>query len=281
MAISPPRLDHVVVDVRGRLEEALGVYRALGFHMTGRSRHTMGSSNHLAVFATDYLELLGLDETAMAARPEISAYPVGLNGLVFLSGDPDRLYGELKALGLPANEPNSFSRPVELPGGREDASFRVLRFRPGSFPYGRVYFCRHFTPGLVWRPEWREHPNGAREIARIVIAVRDPQACADGLAAMFGPEAAGPGAAGSRKLAAGTAVVEFVTHAALSQALGGAAPDPAGRADYMALLTFRTASLARAEAALGTAGIADLRVEPGRILVPARAAMNVALEFVA
>ncbi len=280
MAIAPPRLDHVVVDARGRLDEALAVYRALGFHMTALSRHSMGSSNHLAVFATDYLELLGLDGAASAARPEIARYPVGLNGLVFQADAPDKLYGELKALGLPADEPNSFSRPVVLPEGTEDARFRVMRFRPGSFSYGRVYFCHHFTPELVWRPEWCCHANGATHIARIVIAVGEPQAAGEALAAMFGAGAVSAGPGGSRRLAAGTAEVEFVTHAALAEKLGEAAPDPAGRADYMALLALRTTALPKAQAALAAGGITGVRVEPWRILVPARAAMNVTLEFV-
>ena len=33
MAFSTPRLDHVVVDARGRMEEAARVYRSLGFHL--------------------------------------------------------------------------------------------------------------------------------------------------------------------------------------------------------------------------------------------------------
>ncbi|MFI4986056.1 MAG: VOC family protein [Alphaproteobacteria bacterium] len=281
MAAAPPRLDHVVVDVRERMAEALAVYRALGFHMTERSRHTLGSINHLAVFGTDYLELLGLDAKASAARPEIARYPVGFNGLVFLADEPDRLYRELKASGLPAEEPNSFSRPVQLPGGNEDAKFRVVRFRPGTFPFGRIYFCHHFTPHLVWRPEWRRHPNGASHIVRIVIAVADPAASAQFFTAMFGPAAVSAGPGGVLRLQAGTAVVELVTRAALAQSLGATTPDAAGRGEYMALLGFRTASLAQAKAALAAGGIKGARVEAGRILVPAQAAMNVALEFVA
>ena len=38
--------------------------------------------------------------------------------------------------------------------------FRTVRMQPGVVPAGRVYFCHHFTRHLVWRDEWRRHPNG-------------------------------------------------------------------------------------------------------------------------
>ena len=51
---------------------------------------------------------------------------------------------------------------------------------PGSTPakiaMGRVYFCEHLTPELVWRPEWQSHPNGARAIARVIVATDEPRA---------------------------------------------------------------------------------------------------------
>jgi len=74
--------------------------------------------------------------------------------------------------------------------------------------------------------------------------------------------------------------VALLTPQELSRQLGDAAPDPAGRADYMAALTIRTASLAQAARVLQAGGISRARVEPQRILVPAADAMNVALEFV-
>jgi len=278
MANDVPRLDHVVVDVRGRMEEALAAYGSLGFHLTERSRHSLGSFNHLAVFATDYLELLGLDEQAATARPEIASYPVGLNGLVFWAEDPDKLSAELKAAGLPALEPVSFSRPVRLAQATLDAKFRVVRFKPGSVSFGRVYFCHHFTPELVWRPEWRQHPNGATEIARVTIAVANPAASQRFFEAIFGPQVTRSAADGSRSFSAGRVEIELVTHEALLCKYADAAPDPAGRKEYMAALGLRTSSLAKTRAALAAG-----RIEPseraGRILVPAKAAMNVALEF--
>ena len=62
MPASAPILDHVVIDVRDRMDVAAAAYRALGFQLTPRGHHTLGSMNHLAMFANDYLELLGFGE---------------------------------------------------------------------------------------------------------------------------------------------------------------------------------------------------------------------------
>ena len=53
-----PTLDHVVVNVRDRIDDGLDTYRRLGFTMTPRGYHTLGSMNHLAIFGTEYLELI-------------------------------------------------------------------------------------------------------------------------------------------------------------------------------------------------------------------------------
>jgi len=283
MAFPIPRLDHVVVDARDRMEEAARVYHSLGFHLTERSRHTLGSENHLAVFETDYVELLGFDPAGGKIRPDILAWPVGLNGLVFSLDQPEEFYGDLHSRGVPADEPQAFSRPVNLGAGlSHDAQFRVVRLRAGTASFGRVYFCHHLTPELIWRPEWRRHPNGAASVARVTIAARDPGASAGLLSRIFGPQAVRPGSPGSDvswTLAAGSVAVDFLMPGILSHRLGDAAPDPAGRADYMAALAIRTASLAAAARALQAGGVAA-RIEPHRILVPAAAAMNVAIEFV-
>ena len=48
-----PILDHIVIDVRDRIDEAALRFGALGFQLTPRGYHSLGSSNHLAIFATD------------------------------------------------------------------------------------------------------------------------------------------------------------------------------------------------------------------------------------
>ena len=59
--------------------------------------------------------------------------------------------------------------------------------------------------------------------------------------------------------------------------MGDAAAEPAGRAEYMAALGIRVASLPKAAERLRS--VAGLRAEPQRLVVPAAAAFNVAIVF--
>ena len=136
-----PLLDHVVVNVRFDLDRAADQFRSLGFTLTPRGHHTLGSINHLLVFATDYLELLGLPPREPVARPEIGEAPVGLNGLVFKTDDVDRTFEHLESVGMAGDPPKAFSRPVELSGKEHQARFRTVSVRPGVFAAGRVWCC--------------------------------------------------------------------------------------------------------------------------------------------
>src|SRR5438309_3046084 len=100
VSLPPPVLDHVVIDVRDRIVEAEQYFASLGFSLTPRGRHTLGSLNHLAMFTTDYLELLGFGEGG-AARPELTPFPAGLNGLVFKTADAEEVYRHGARAGLP------------------------------------------------------------------------------------------------------------------------------------------------------------------------------------
>ena len=54
-------IDHIVVDVRDRMAEGAACFRKLGFQLTPMGRHSLGSTNHLAILGRHYLELLGTD----------------------------------------------------------------------------------------------------------------------------------------------------------------------------------------------------------------------------
>ena len=120
-----PTLDHVVINARDRIDEAAELYRRLGFTLTPRGYHTLGSMNHLAMFGTDYLELIAA-EAGDDRRPEIMGAPLGLNGLVFGSEDSAATYAALRDAGVPVEPPQEFSRPVALPGGLVLSAERLL-----------------------------------------------------------------------------------------------------------------------------------------------------------
>ena len=64
MALPTATLDHVVINARDDMDRAADVYRRLGFTLTERGYHSLGSMNHLAMFGTDYLELIAVPKGA-------------------------------------------------------------------------------------------------------------------------------------------------------------------------------------------------------------------------
>jgi len=272
-----PVFDHAVVNLRERIDAGEAIFRRLGFTLTPRGFHTLGSANHLAVFATDYLEILS-PQFGAQARQEILAAPEGLNALAFGTEDSAAAYATLQAAGLPVGPPLEFSRPVVLAQGTRNAVFRTVRLLPGTNAPGRMFFCHHLTRDLVWRDEWRRHPNGALGIVRAVIASRNPTGLATLFTRMFGAEAVRHRADGC-SLLLGLAACDVTTPEGMRAAFADAAPPDDGRTELMAALTLRTSSLDRTATALAAGGVAARR-EPGRILVPATEACGVTLEFV-
>ena len=271
-----PTLDHVVVNVRDKIDAGLECWRRLGFTMTPRGYHTLGSMNHLAILGNEYLELIAA-ASGDTRRAEILAAPCGLNGLVFGTEDSSAVYQALHESGVPVEPPLEFSRPVELPGAAKDARFRTVRLTPGTVSAGRIYFCHHFTRDLVWRDEWRHHANGAIGIVRAVIAARDPSGLARLFSRMFGDGAVQRSGTGY-SLAVGLSRFDIVTVEQLATEFSDAAPRD-DRREFMAALTLRTRSLDRAAAALGAGSVNGFRQEPDRIIVPATEAFGVTLEF--
>ena len=186
----PLQLDHIVINVHRELDGAERALADLGFHLTPRGYHTLGSMNALAMFGTDYLELLGFPAGAEVSRPELASAPLGLNGLVFKTTDVDDTFAHLQAVGAAGDPPKSFSRPVTLDNGEtHDAKFRTVAVNPEVFSAGRLYFCEHLTPELVWRPEYQSHVNKASRFEDITVVAEDATGIADLLARIIRSEA--------------------------------------------------------------------------------------------
>lgn len=192
-----PQLDHTVINVRYDMDRAERRFQELGFSLTDRGYHTLGSINHLMMFGHDYLELIGLPEESKGqttGRQDIANAPLGINGLVFKTSDVDATFAHLQSVDLAGDPPKSFSRPVELPDGRFDAKFRTVNVRHDVFSGGRVYFCEHGTPELVWRPEWQSHAIGARAMPEFIVASDRHAVEADAMARLVGGAVHGDGA---------------------------------------------------------------------------------------
>lgn len=171
-------LDHVVLNARFDTDRAATLLQQLGFTLTPRGRHSLGSINHLIMFEGHYLEILGLPPDEAPRRRELLDGPGGLDGLVFGSQDIDASADRLQTAGFATQPVSHFSRPVTLDGQALAARFSTVHLAAGSFSAGRIYFCQHHTPELVWRDPWLRHPNGVTRIGQLTVVGRDPDALA-------------------------------------------------------------------------------------------------------
>ena len=169
-------IDHVVVLVRD-LDKAQTAYARMGFTLTPRGFHTLGSQNHCLMFGSDYVELLAVPRPhpAMQYYTDFLAKGEGLGAIALATDDAHGLHASFAAEGIVADAPLDFSRPVE---GLGDARFRIVQLPPDTSPGCRVFACQHFTRDVVWRPQYQRHANGATHIAAVAVVAEDPEPAA-------------------------------------------------------------------------------------------------------
>jgi hypothetical protein len=269
--------DHAVINLRYSVDEGEAFFRNLGFHLSSRGCHTLGSVNHLIVFEDDYLELVGLDAANPKPRAELLESPVGLNGLVFKSVDCERTHSRVVAQGLAASPPQRFSHDVLIAGEQRTASFCAVRFPLDVIDAGRVYFCQHHTPELVWHPDFKVHPNTAFGMDRAVVVSTQPSDDARWLAAAVQGELVE-----RSTVAVGQMKIVFCEFACLERDYGEFLQIPAdGRRSWFAGLRIRVRSIARLNAALADLlGPESLLFASGRTVVASARCSGTVLEFV-
>lgn len=278
LSIPVPRLDHVVINVAGELDEASALFRRLGFQLTARGHHSLGSSNHLAVFGDNYLELLGFEEGRNNLRQDLWQSPIGLSGLVWKTDDADAVWRYLESQDIDGEPPASFFRPVQLPDGSEDqARFRTVRLRPALVANGRSFFCQHETPYAVWQEAWQQHPNGVTDIIEFVVVAQDPATAAQPYSRLFGADKLTACQEGAFVLKAGIATVRFAAAEYATQRFTGLPQDYDGSA-RMVGLSLRTRDLHKVKASL-LLGNVPFHEEEAAIVVNAEHAFGVALRF--
>ena len=163
----PLGIDHAVVAVRD-LDAAAADFSALGFTLTPRGVHSIGSQNHCIMLGSTYLELLAAPvEHAWLEyyRRFLHEHADGLAAIALATDDADATYTVLRAQGVAARPPMDLSRPVE--GGM--ARFRLVQI--DGTP--ALFVCQHLTRARIWRREWQAHANGACELVGVSLpAVR-------------------------------------------------------------------------------------------------------------
>ncbi|AGB74210.1 MULTISPECIES: VOC family protein [Rhizobium] len=271
----PLILDHAVIGVLDRLDEAAAIYRKLGFALTPRGYHTLGSINHLAVFGENYLELLGFPPDSDGKRADLWSYPVGLNGLAFRTADAASLQRELGDAGKPVTEWRDFSRPVDVGGIEKSASFRTFQIGKEAISNGRFFFCQHNTPELVWQPRDQSHPNGVLNIVDVFIVSRAPQTLTELLGGFANTTASD---ISSVAIQAGTVTLHILSEADAASRFGSSIPTDFDGNERKVALGLKVRSLEATAGVLAQGGFSPRALEGG-LLVDADAANGVALWF--
>ncbi|MBR8356269.1 VOC family protein [Burkholderia vietnamiensis] len=265
-------IDHFVIAVRD-LDAARDDFARMGFALTPRGYHTMGSENHCAMFDGCYLELLTVrrPHPVTAFFSDFLEHGDGAAAMVVATDSADALYRDWHAAGVPAEPPVAFSRPVATSNGTGDASFRITQVDVAYTPGGRVFACEHLTPELVYPPGGALHPNGVTGVAGITIAV--DAAALETTVARY-----------ERVLAASATRLDEVSHlircGKVEVRIDGAARAEALRAGpHFAELAFTVQSLDRLADVLRGAGVEMRRSERG-VVVEGAVSHGAMLRFV-
>jgi catechol 2,3-dioxygenase-like lactoylglutathione lyase family enzyme len=271
-------LDHVVVMVDG-IDAAQRQYESLGFQVQPRGFHKkLGTANHLMIFDRDYFEILGIVEPTPynAERREWLKNGGGLANVALATDGADLACEAFKAAGLNPDAPLDFDRAVEVGGKTEHAKFRTVRIPKTNMPVVGFFICEHLTPQFVYRSEWAKHPNGARGIAGVTVIAEQPAKWIAELEKYFGAGSVrreGDGIVADT----GTQPVRYLTRQAYVARYPGVTPVRPG--DHPALLHIRVGSLSTCEGLLQKNGVAFLKPDPGRLLVPPSVAAHLTIEF--
>ena len=275
---SADRLDHTVINVKFDMDAATALFGKLGFTLTPRGYHSHGSMNQLMMFGTDYLELIGIPEGKQIERKDLQNAPVGINGIVLKALDVDDVYARLQNARFDGDPPRAFHRPVDIEGGQKDAKFRTVTVRNGVFPGGRVYYCEHGTPELVWRPEWQSHANGVTSMPEFISVAIDPDGEAERFATLLDTDATMDGN-GVRCVTLNGCRITILTSDQYSNRYGELASVMGSRDAIFGAMVFATEGLSKLNDLLGDLDGVAVNLQPDRTVIRVDA-FDTVLEFV-
>jgi len=185
----PRRIDHLIICVRDLARAELSL-RTLGFTLTPTGVHPFGTSNRLAMFANNFLELLAVTNAAAvppaapgrfsfaAHNQHFLATAEGMSMLALHSADAHADAARFTADGIGAYAPFDFGRDAMLPGGGTARVEFSLAFATDPAMPGIAFFTcqqRH-PPELFWKPDYQRHPNGALRVLEVVMSAPEPTA---------------------------------------------------------------------------------------------------------
>jgi hypothetical protein len=273
-------IDHTLVGVRD-LEAACDQWQRLGFTVTPRGRHIgWGTGNYCIMLDAGYVELLGIVDAARFTNnlDRFLETREGLMGLAFASGDAAACATELRAAGIAADGPKDLRRLLEMPDGSVMPAFSLVHLPPDATPALSAFVCRHLTPELVRRPEWLAHPNGARALLGMTIAVDRPRALVPAYRKLFGDRAV-MADAGAIVVETGAGRLVFAIPDVLAARYAAIAPLPDHATPWAVAMTVGVADLALCRAAVDANDIVAMPLGDGIAVAPVDAT-GLYLEFV-
>jgi Glyoxalase-like domain len=178
MPQAPLVFDHLTLNARDELDPCCAALEAMGFVLTSPSYSNIGAVNRCIVLEGAYLEAIAINPRAIPPRRELMQQPLGLNAIVFRAENADACYADFMERGFPVLPVQPFSRRAENSLGEDrEVSFRVVRFESSwaaeAFPFGRVYFCEHLNPEVIFDQGYVRHGNGCRAFSALTIEVKN------------------------------------------------------------------------------------------------------------
>lgn len=173
-------LDHVGFMVYD-LDAGEARWRKLGFQLAPRSPQ-MGAlpdgtvmapwatSNHCAMFAQGYLELIGVTDPAQHNpwTAFLQKYE-GIHITAFRCPDADTAYAALSKRTDGFDPPLQRRRDAPFGDGVREFRFRNIFSQDAQYPEGRFIVIEHQTPEVIWQPSLMTHPNGAIAFDEVVF----------------------------------------------------------------------------------------------------------------
>jgi hypothetical protein len=165
---------HFVPDLKaaGELLEALGFIPSPVSHHQANGQPA-GTSNRCLMLEQGYVEILApMLKTPNAARvrAHMARYP-GVHLVCFGTPDAEAEHRRLQAHGF---EPEPLVRLQRQVDDGRTVRFNVVYVPPGKMAEGRVQYCEHVTPEVIWEPRFVAHPNGVTGLGDAYVVAGDP-----------------------------------------------------------------------------------------------------------
>jgi len=217
-----------------------------------------GTGNVTAMLERGYIEVLfKTADTALGREFAASmARYAGLHLIAFAVADAKTAQARLAANGFRVRPIVELKRPVATASGEATAAFTVARIDEGQLSEGRIQYLTHHTEDAVWQPRWLAHPNGAKALIDIVVAVADVDEAAARYVRFLGHDAVPTNIGHGIFLERGG--VQLVNAASLTRLLPQIPPPSL---PFIAAYAIRVDSLAAAERALQSGGVSAERRE--------------------